>query len=61
VSVCTAIPGFGLVAKGDDIPDPAFSEALAAEKDNLDLGLVEPTPLKQSIKQRRSGTWRDYL
>jgi hypothetical protein len=45
VAVCAAIPGFGLAAQGEDIPDPAFSEALAAEETNLDLGLVEPTSM----------------
>jgi hypothetical protein len=33
------VPGFALTAQGRDIPDSAFSEALAAEESDFDLDL----------------------
>ncbi len=45
MAVGAAIPGFGLAAQCCDIRDSAFSEALAAEEANLNLGLVLPASM----------------
>src|ERR1035437_4935252 len=44
-AIGTAIPGFDLAVEGSDIPDPALSQALAAEEADLDLGLVQPASM----------------
>src|SRR5664280_1214631 len=44
-AIGTAIPGFDLAAEHSDIPDPALSQALAAEEADLDLGLVQPASM----------------
>ena len=35
------IPGVGLVAQRGNIPDPSFSQVLAAEEADLNLSLVQ--------------------
>jgi hypothetical protein len=54
VVVGAAIPGFGLASQRGDIPDPAFSEALAAEEADPDFGLVEPAFLSFRVPKSRS-------
>ena len=44
-AIRASIPSFGLTAQVHDVPDPAFAEALAAEKTDLDLRLVQPASM----------------
>jgi hypothetical protein len=44
IAIDASIPGFGLTAQRNDVPDPAFSQALAAERADLDRGLIEQLP-----------------
>jgi len=47
-AVGAAIPGFGLAAQCGDIPNPLSTQALTTEDANLNLSLVEPTPMLSS-------------
>jgi len=48
-AVHASIPGFGLTAQRDDILDPSFSEALAAEQADLTLNLIQPTSMFRRV------------
>jgi DNA-binding transcriptional LysR family regulator len=43
IFIGASIPSFGLTAEVQDVPDPAFSQALAAEEADLNLSLIEPS------------------
>ena len=45
IAIGTPIPCFGLTAQVREVPDPAFSEALAAEQADLNLSLIQPTSM----------------
>ena len=45
IAIRTSIPRFGLTAQVHDFPDPAPSEALAAEQADLDLRLIQPASM----------------
>lgn len=40
IAIRRSMASFGLTAQVHDLPDPAFSEALAAERADLNLGLI---------------------
>lgn len=40
IAICASIPSFGLTVQIHDVPDPAFSEALAAEQADLNLSQI---------------------
>src|SRR5665213_187711 len=41
-AIHASIPGFGLTAQRNDVSDPTFPHALAAEQADLNLSLIEP-------------------
>ena len=54
IAVHASIPGFGLTAQRNDVPDPAFSQALAAEQADLNFGLIEPASMLGSVMHSES-------
>ena len=51
---CAPIPGFGLTAQLANISDPASSQALAAEKTDLYLGLIQPASMSGRVVDREA-------
>ena len=45
IAIRTSIPRFALTAQVHDVPDPALSQALAAEQADLDLSLIQPASM----------------
>jgi hypothetical protein len=45
IAIHASIPSFGLTAQRNDVPDPAFPQALADEQADLYLGLIEPASM----------------
>src|SRR5712672_1977421 len=54
MAVCAPIPGFGLTAQLANISDPASSQALAAEKTDLYLGLIQPASMSGRVVDREA-------
>jgi len=54
IAVCAAIPCFGLTAQLANISDPAFSQALAAEKTDFYLGLIQPASMSGRVVHREA-------
>lgn len=45
IAIHALIPGFHLTAQRNDVPDPAFSQALTAEQADLNFSLIEPASM----------------
>jgi len=54
IAVCAPTPGFGLTAQLANISDSAFSQALAPEKTDRYLGLIQPASMGGRVVHRKA-------